>query len=213
MFLAILVVNYLLVRLLFPGGDQPVTVPYTEFREQVAKGNVASIYSRGVNIEGRFVAPITWPPPAAEGTPLPPGQVRGVPRQVSSFNTTLPAFVDPGLEALLINNKVEIRAIPLQAGGALATLLYSFGPALLLIGLYVWLYRRMAKGGGLMGGGLMGLGGSKARRYDQEARDRVTFADVAGIDEAENELVEIVDFRDLRTSTRAWAAQPPRVCC
>jgi len=45
-----------------------------------------------------------------------------------------------------------------------------------------------------MGGGLMGIGRSKARRYDQESAARVTFDDVAGIDEAENELVEIVDF-------------------
>ena len=193
-FLVVLLANYLLVRLLFPGGDNPVTVPYTEFRQQVEKGNVASIYSRGVNIEGRFVTPVTWPPPAAEGAPRPPGQIRANPRPVTNFNTTLPAFVDPGLETLLIDKNVEIRAIPLQTGGALATLLYSFGPALLIIGLYVWMYRRMAKGGGLLGGGLMGMGGSKARRYDQETENRVTFADVAGIDEAENELVEIVDF-------------------
>ena len=45
-----------------------------------------------------------------------------------------------------------------------------------------------------MGGGLMGIGKSKARRYDQETDTKVTFDDVAGIDEAENELVEIVDF-------------------
>jgi len=195
LFFAVLLANYLLVRFLFPAGDEPATVPYTEFRQQVAKGNVASIYSRGVNIEGRFVAPITWPPPAPEGTPRPPGEgVLAKPRPVTSFNTTLPAFVDPGLETLLINKNVEIRAVPIQTGGVLATLLYGFGPALLIIGLYVWMYRRAAKGGGLMGGGLMGLGGSRARRYDQEAKDKVTFADVAGIDEARNELVEIVEF-------------------
>jgi cell division protease FtsH len=72
-------------------------------------------------------------------------------------------------------------------------LLLGFGPALLLIVFYVWLYRRAAQqaGGGM--GRLMGIGQSKARRYQADA-NRVTFADVAGIDEAENELVEIVDF-------------------
>jgi cell division protease FtsH len=192
--LAVLVANYLLARLIFPGVDTTATVPYTEFRQQVARGNVASIYSRGVSIEGRFVAPITWPPPA-EGAASPAGPLPAKPRSVTHFDTTLPAFVDPGLENFLIEHKVEISAIPLQTGDGLATLLYGFGPALLIIGFYVWMFRRAAKGGGgLMGGGLFGLGSSKARRYDQDSANRVTFADVAGIDEAENELVEVVDF-------------------
>jgi cell division protease FtsH len=71
--------------------------------------------------------------------------------------------------------------------------LYGFGPALLLILFYVWIYRRSQQGG--MGlGGLMGIGRSRARRYDESTSPKVTFNDVAGIDEAENELVEIVDF-------------------
>lgn len=193
--LAVLAANYLLARLLFPGGDLPATVPYTEFRQQVAKGNVASIYSRGVSIEGRFVAPVTWPPPAAEAAASRASPVPAKPRSVTHFDTTLPAFVDPGLENFLIDHQVEISAIPLQAGGGLSTLLYGFGPALLIIGFYVWMFRRAARGGGgLMGGGLFGLGSSKARRYDQDTANRVTFDDVAGIDEAENELVEVVDF-------------------
>src|SRR3546814_7206547 len=67
-------------------------------------------------------------------------------------------------------------------------------PAILIVGLYVWLFRRAAKQGGGMFGGLGGLGKSKARRFDKETETKVTFADVAGIDEAENALVEIVDF-------------------
>jgi cell division protease FtsH len=191
-FLLVLLANYLLARLLFPGGDEAATVPYTEFREQVAKGNVASIYSQGVSIEGRFAAPITWPPATTASTSRAADQAGLTPRSVDTFNTTLPAFVDPGLEAFLIEHKVEIRAIPIQSGGGWVNLLLGFGPALLIIAFYVWMYRR-AQGGG-MGGALMGLGSSKARRYDLEAQTRVTFADVAGIDEAENELVEIVDF-------------------
>jgi cell division protease FtsH len=73
-------------------------------------------------------------------------------------------------------------------------LLWSFGPTILLIAIYVWLFRRAAKQGGGMFGGLGGLGKSRARRFDKETETRVTFDDVAGIDEAENELVEIVDF-------------------
>ena len=181
-FLAILFVNYLVVSYLFPGPGQPVTVPYTVFKEQAANGNVASIYSRGTSIEGRFKQAFTWP--AENG------------RTSQEFATELPAFVDAGLERFLIDHGVEISAQPIRQGSGWATLLFGFGPAILIIAFYVWLYRRAQQGGGLGGGmgGLMGIGKSKARRYDQQAGGKVTFDDVAGIDEAENELVEIVDF-------------------
>ena len=94
----------------------------------------------------------------------------------------------------------------------MATFLYGFGPALLFIGFYVWMFRRMAKQGGGMGGGIMGIGKSKARRYDQEKDTKVTFDDVAGIDEAENELVEVVDFlKDPPKYTRLGGAAPKGV--
>jgi cell division protease FtsH len=73
----------------------------------------------------------------------------------------------------------------------LLTLLISFGPTLLLIGGFLWLSRQ----GGRQLGGAFGLGKSQAKRYDAAAgTERVTFDDVAGIDEAEAELVEVVDF-------------------
>src|SRR5438067_1563467 len=61
-FALLFLVNYLLMRFLFP-GEQPVTVPYTEFRQQVAAGNVVALYSRGTALEGRFRKPVTWPTP------------------------------------------------------------------------------------------------------------------------------------------------------
>src|SRR5258707_6330960 len=83
---------------------------------------------------------------------------------------------------------------------------------MLIIGFYVWMFRRAAQEGGAMGGGLMGIGRSRARRYDEEKDTRVTFNDVAGIDEAENELVEIVDFlRDRKKYTRLGGAAPKGV--
>ena len=125
--------------------------------------------------------------------------------------TTLPAFVDPGLESFLIENKVEISAIPIQGGSTLGSLLLGFGPAILFIAFYVWMFRpRRSRA---VGGGLMGIGKSKARRYDQETGGtRVTFEDVAGIDEAENELVEIVDFlKDPAKYTRLGGTAPKGV--
>ncbi|MFL6623371.1 MAG: ATP-dependent zinc metalloprotease FtsH [Sulfurifustis sp.] len=187
-FLLILLANYIAVTLFFPKPDAPITVPYTVFKDEVAKGNVQAIYSRGDNVEGRFAKEVTWPPANKDD---PAG--RAEPRTGRTFKTTLPVFLDPGLESLLIKNNVEISARPIQTGSSWTTLLFGFGPALLIIGFYVWMYRRATQGGGL-GGGFMGIGKSKARRYDQEQGAKVTFDDVAGIDEAENELVEIVDF-------------------
>src|SRR5918999_3903772 len=61
-FVGILLANYLLVRLLLPSPEAPLTVPYTLFKEEVRKGNVDAIYSRGEVITGRFENPVTYPP-------------------------------------------------------------------------------------------------------------------------------------------------------
>ncbi len=212
-FLAVLFANYFVMRLFFPDGDAAVTVPYTVFKEEAAKGNVKSIYSQGASIEGRFASPVTWPPEGAGEIEKRPGALSGPQsRTASTFNTTLPAFVDPRLEQFLIDNKVEISAVPIQTGSVLGTLLFGFGPALLLIGFYVWLYRRASQQGGGLGGGIFGIGKSRARRYDQEQDNRVTFNDVAGIDEAESELVEVVDFlKAPEKYTRLGGAAPKGV--
>ncbi len=220
-FMVILLTNFFFVRMLMP-GESPVTVPYTVFKEEVRKGNVEAIYGRADTITGRFAAPVTYPPAGGQhsssGKDSQSSGTRGaVPRGVPSktantFETTLPSFADPGLEKFLIENHVEISAEPIQDGGnPWATLFFSFGPALFFIGFYIWMFRRAAQGGG-MGGGLMGIGKSTARRYDQEKDSKVTFDDVAGIDEAENELVEIVDFlRDTKKYTRLGGTAPKGV--
>ncbi len=220
-FLVILLLNFWLVRLLLPGSEEPVTVPYTLFKQEVAKGNVKIIFSRGETVMGRFRAPVSYSPEgqqaAVSGTSR-PGGTAGVSssegtQMVDAFTTTLPSFLDPGLEEFLIEHGVVISAKPIQEErGPIATILYSFGPGILLIAFYIWFFRRAAGGGGGMGGGLMGIGKSKARRYDQEEGPKVTFNDVAGIDEAENELVEIVDFlKDPKKYTRLGGTAPKGV--
>ena len=67
-FALILLANFLLVRLLFPGPEAPVEVPYTFFIEQVRAGNVESIYSQGDTVEGRFEEPVTYPPKGEGGS-------------------------------------------------------------------------------------------------------------------------------------------------
>ncbi|MDE2604776.1 MAG: ATP-dependent zinc metalloprotease FtsH [Burkholderiales bacterium] len=225
LFAFVLLVNWLVMTYLFPSGEAPVTIPYTEFRDEVARNNVVSIYSRATSIEGRFKTPVTWPPPkpapqpgqppAPRQRPI-PGENDGPSRTAGTFTTELPAFFDRNLESFLIGHDVEISAVPLQQGGVLSTLVYGFGPALLIIGFYVWMYRRAAKGGGGglgLGGGLFGLGRSKARRYDAtDAEHRVTFDDVAGIDEAENELIEVVEFlKNPQKYTRLGGSAPKGV--
>src|ERR671917_238058 len=205
-FALILLANFLLVRFLFPGPEAPVEVPYTFFKEEVRAGNVEAIYSQGDTVEGRFEEPVTYPPESEQDAEP---AVR--PRTSDTFTTTLPSFVAPGLEEFLIDNGVEISAEPIQEGGSWwQTLLFGFGPALLLIGVFVWLSRR-AQGGGV-GGALSNVGRSRARRYDQESETRVTFDDVAGIEEAENELVEIVAFlKDREKYTRLGGTAPKGV--
>ena len=220
-FVVVLLANFLLSRWLMPGPEAPVVVPYTLFKEEAGKGNVQAIHSQGETITGRFKAPVTYPAAtetsaaAPKGEPQPGSQrsaaAKEAPKAVTSFTTTLPSFVDPGLEAFLIGHGVEISAKPIQEGGSWWTLLFSFAPGLLFIGFYVWMFRRAQQGGGL-GGGLIGIGKSKARRYDQETDTRVTFDDVAGIDEAENELVEIVEFlKDPPKYTRLGGTAPKGV--
>ena len=197
LFVAILLVNYALMRYFYVEEHAPVTIPYTQFREEAAKGNVQAIYSRGTSIEGRFVAPVTWPQEGNPPTNAPSARrtTAEKPRTADTFLTELPAFTSADLESFLIGHKVEISAVPIRQGSGWANLLFGFGPALLIIAFYVWMYRRASQMAGGMGmGGIMGIGKSRARRYDQEGGEKVTFADVAGIDEAENELVEIVDF-------------------
>jgi cell division protease FtsH len=213
-------VNVLLVRVLFPGSGDPVTVPYTLFKVEAARGNVERVYSRGESLTGRFRSPVIYPPPSApdaggEGAPG-AGVARreagaAASREVTDFATTIPVFVDPGLEELLIANGTEISAEPIQEGNPWLQLLFSFGPALILIALYVWFYRRLARQGG-PAGMLGSMGKSGARRFDQDSSRRVTFDDVAGIDDAENELVEIVDFlKNPEKYTRLGARAPKGV--
>ena len=207
-FFLILLMNYLLAMFLIPNPDTPVTVPYTLFKQEVGKGNVDVIFCKGEMVKGRFKAPVMYPPDSARSAAL-----REPSRPVSNFTTTLPSFVDRSLEAYLIDHGVEISAKPInEERSPLESLLFSFGPGLLLIAFYFWLFRRAAKQGGGMGGGIFGIGKSTARRYDQEKDTKVSFNDVAGIDEARNELVEVVQFlKDPSKYTRLGGMAPKGV--
>ena len=99
-------------------------------------------------------------------------------------------YLDRGLVGDLIANGVKFDVKAREEGSLLMTLLVSWGPMLLLIGVWVYFMRQMQGGGK---GGAFSFGKSKARMLD-ESTNQITFADVAGCDEAKEEVKEVVDF-------------------
>jgi len=180
--LAMFLANWFIAGQVQKSGTHPrLTVPYSYFRAQAQAGNVAEVSSQAETIEGSFRHVITYP--AGKG-----GQVTHL------FTTERPAFADDQLLQILLSKHVTIDAKPVSSGTSLLSeLLLGFGPTLLLLGLFVVMMRGAQRSMGAGGGMLGGLGKSKAKRYDASAQ-RTTFADVAGIDEATDELVEVVGF-------------------
>jgi cell division protease FtsH len=196
--LGILALNYFLGKFFFPEPEAPSKISYTLFKDEVRKKNVKEIYSKGLSLTGTFVDTVDLPKVTKQQLDtLDADEKKQLEEKIvkaGNFTTELPSFIDPGLEKLLNDNGVVIRAEPIQEEtNAFFSFLVTFGPAILIIGFYVWIFRKARQGAGGMGG-FGGMGTSKAKRFDKEKDSKVTFADVAGIDEAENELVEIVDF-------------------
>ncbi|MDR1969116.1 MAG: ATP-dependent metallopeptidase FtsH/Yme1/Tma family protein, partial [Burkholderiaceae bacterium] len=103
---------------------------------------------------------------------------------------TQATFLDRGLVGDLINHNVKFDVKPREENSLLMSLLISWGPMLLLFGYFFYVMRQMQGGGK---GGAFSFGKSKARMLD-ENNNAVTFADVAGCDEAKEEVKEVVDF-------------------
>ncbi|MDR1776420.1 MAG: ATP-dependent zinc metalloprotease FtsH [Desulfovibrio sp.] len=137
-------------------------VPYTDFITKLNDGQLLSVTIQGHSLTGK----------------TPDG------RTVQTY-----APQDPGLVARLMDKKVEIKVDPPEEQPWYMTLLVSWFPMLLLIGVWVFFMRQMQGGGGRA----MSFGRSRARMLNQESA-RVTFEDVAGVDEAKDELSEVVEF-------------------
>jgi cell division protease FtsH len=153
-----------------------IRVPYSPFfLKQVRSGNVVSVTSTVSELQGNF-AHARKPAGAKEAS------VR--------FVTEIPSFADTNqLSRLLQQHGVVVNAKPPETGAPLwETLLLGFAPTLIFLLLLFWLMRRMS-GSRLVGS----FGRARAHRYEP-GHETVTFADVAGIDEAKQELTEIVDF-------------------
>lgn len=171
----------------------PEAVPYTEFKAQVAGQNVKEVFARGNTIQGAL----------KQARPL-PAEKQGT---YLKFTTERPTFAADDLLAELAASAATVRATPLvQERGFLTNLLISMAPLLLLFGFYVFMFRRQQKSmGGL--GSLMGGG---ARKPVDPESVRVTFDDVAGIDEVEAEINEVVDFLKDPAKYRRVGARAPK---
>ncbi len=140
-------------------------ISYSKFLEQVDNKNVASV------------------------TIYKDGRIDGVMTSGSRFATESPS--DPGLVGDLLKSGVEIRAKPPEQPSILWQILINWFPLFILIGLWIFFMRQMQGGGA--GRGAMSFGKSKARMLTED-QVKVTFSDVAGCEEAKEEVKELVDF-------------------
>jgi cell division protease FtsH len=190
--IALFVLNWALVQIFAP-AEKEIRVPYTPtFLGQVRDGNVKEISSTGETLQGQFKEDVTYEDETAK-----------------RFKTEVPTFANEDqLAGLLEDEDVVVNASPPGSRSLLETILFSFGPTILLVALFIWLFRRAASAGA--GGGMLGqFGRSRAKRVEAETQT-VTFEDVAGIDEAENELVEVVDFLRHPEKYQKLGARIPR---
>ncbi len=156
----------LLVVSMMGGSTQPsgTQIPYSDFRSKVAEGSVQEVQ-------------------------ISPEIITGKMKNDEAFST-IPVANDTGLTKLLDEQGVKYSGVEKQEMGVLSYILIQSLPFLLILGIAFFALRQVQKGGG---GGAMGFGKSKAKLLT-ERQGRVTFDDVAGIDEAREELEEIVEF-------------------
>jgi cell division protease FtsH len=206
-YLAIIAVwNILLFAPLAPPAA--AQLPYSAFLDQAKAGNVASVEFVGQAASGSFVHSILWPDTATpSGEPAPSAAAQ--PASYQTFQTVVPPDGDPTLLPLLEQHHVVVSAKdPTAMGSLLGTILGLIGtflPIALLIGFFLYTGRQVQRNQQ----GILGIGQSKARLYNEE-RPSVTFADVAGEDEAKIELTEVVDFLKNPERYRKLGARLPR---
>jgi cell division protease FtsH len=191
--LALLGLNWL-VLLLLSGSASRVTIPYQPtFMTQLRQGNVASITAQESAIDGTLKKAIRYPRHDKNAT------------TATRFSTRVPDFADTkALAALLQQKGVVVKAKAPAGTPWWETLVSAVLPAVLLFAFYYWIMRNQAGAGGMFS-----FGKAKAKKYEA-TQEQVSFADVAGIDDAKGELTEIVDFLRDPAKYRKLGARIPR---
>ena len=149
-----------------PSGSSGNSIAYSEFLTRVDQGNIAQ-----VNIEDH--------------------QISGQMTSGQKFNTYSPESDNKAMIGTLMDHNVTITGEPPNQGSFLKQILISWFPFLLLIGVWIYFMRQMQGGG--KGGGAMSFGKSKAKMMSAD-QVKLTFADVAGVEEAKSEVQELVEF-------------------
>ncbi|WP_234395279.1 ATP-dependent zinc metalloprotease FtsH [Neisseria weaveri] len=165
--------------------DSKQQIEYSQFIEQVNKGEVAS-----VNIEGSVVSGYL---------------IKGERADKSQFFTNAP--LDDNLVQTLLDKKVRVKVTPEEKPSMLASLFFSLLPVMLLIAAWFYFMRMQSGGGGK--GGAFSFGKSRAKLLDKDT-NKVTFADVAGCDEAKEEVQEIVDYLKAPNRYQSLGGRVPR---
>jgi cell division protease FtsH len=163
------------------GGNHTQTLTYSEFKQALAAGKIDDIVLKDGLATGRL---------SADGLEkiLPASRVEELKKQGGEHRFVTVLLNDPGLIAQLDASKVRYAGVLESKWFGL--LVSWVAPALVFVGIWLFAMKRM---GGGMHGGMLEIGKSKARVYMQKETG-VTFKDVAGIDEAKEELMEVVDF-------------------
>jgi cell division protease FtsH len=185
------------------GLNPAVTLTYTAFLAQARADNVATVDFNGQTLQGTFRQPVVIPQGTAPPTVAPSGAPVG--STATTFSTVMPPTGDPDLLPLLESHSVTVTAHDTSGGLDLLTLLYIGVPAILIIGITIYIGRQLQRSQS----GIFGFGGSRARLYDAQ-RPKVTFADVAGEEAAKTELAEVVDFLKQPDRYRRLGARLPR---
>jgi len=168
LWLVIAVVLLAVFQSFSPSGRSTDAMSYTSFVQQVDSNNVGSVtISAGM-----------------------PPTITGKLRDGSALRTVAPAY-DSDLVTRLLKHGVQVTQVPADGGNILVKILIDWVPILLIFGVLFWFMRQMQSGGG--GRGAMSFGRSRAKLQGED-QVKVTFADVAGCEEAKDEVRELVDF-------------------
>lgn len=168
----------------FSPENKDSSMNYSHFIEAVQQGRVETVQIDGVNITGKL-------------------------KNGDAFQTVRPYIEDPQLINDLLENRVSVEGKKPERQGLLMQLLVASFPILIIIAVFMFFMRQMQGGLGGGRGGPMAFGKSKARMLAED-QIKTTFADVAGCDEAKEDVQEVVDFLKDPSKYQALGGKIPR---